>query len=311
MSIFDLILIQPIFNILVFIYGIIPGHDFGIALIIFTVIVRLAMWPLVKKQLHQTKVMRQIQPELAKIKAKSKGNKQLESQLMLELYRERGVNPFGQIGLLLVQLPVFISLFSVVRLITENHANITKYTYGFLQGIPGIQDAIHGQLNHYLLGMIDLSKRATEAGSGIYWPLFILAVVAAGLQYFQSKQLLPQPKEKRRLRDMLKEQASGKQVDQAEMSAMMTGKMSFLFPALTFLIGMYLDGALVVYLVTGSVVAIVQQGRALRQDETELEKMSEKTKTKVKKAKTAEVVAEPAPQPKLKKAKQSAKKKRS
>jgi len=310
MSIFDLILIQPIFNILVFIYGIIPGHDFGVALIIFTVIVRLAMWPLVKKQLHQTKVMRQIQPELAKIKAKAKGNKQMESQLMLELYRERGVNPFGQIGLLLVQLPVFIALFSVVRLITENHANIAKYTYNFLQGIPGIQDAIHGQLNHYLFGLVDLSKRATEAGSGIYWPLFILAVIAAGLQYFQSKQLLPKAKEKRRLRDMLKEQAAGKQVDQAEMSAMMTGKMSFLFPALTFLIGMYLDGALVVYLVVGSTVAIFQQHRALHQDETELEKISEKTKTKVKNAKAAEVVAEPVAKPK-KKVSQSSKKKRS
>lgn len=293
MNIFDILLIQPIFNILMFIYGIIPGHDFGLALIIFTVIVRLAMWPLVKRQLRQTKVMRQIQPELVKIKQKAKGNKQLESQLMLELYRERGVNPFGQIGLLLVQLPVFIALFQVVRLITDNHANIDKFTYNFLKAVPGVHDAVVGQLNHYLFGIIDLSKHATEAGGGIYWPLFLLAIAAAGLQFYQSKQLLPQPKEKRRLRDLLKEQASGKQIDQSEMSAMMTGKMSMLFPALTFLIGMYLAGALVVYLVVGSVVAIFQQRQALQGDETEMEKLSEKTQTKVKKAKQAEVVAEP------------------
>lgn len=276
------------------IYGLIPGNDLGIALIIFTILIRLAMWPLVKKQLHQTKLMRQIQPELSRIKAKAKGNKQLESQMMMELYRERGINPFGQIGLLLVQLPVFIALFQTVRIITSDHATVAKFTYDFLEGIPGI----HGALDHvnaHLFGVVDLTKQATSAGGGIYWPLFVLAVVAAGLQYYQSKQLLPQPKEKRKLRDVLKDQAAGKQVDQAEMSALMTGKMSWLFPALTFLVGMYLAGALVVYLVVSSAVAIIQQHMILKKDETDLEKLSDKTKTKVKTAKEAVVVAEPKP----------------
>ena len=87
-AIFDLLILQQIFNLLIFIYGIIPGSDFGIDLIIFTVIVRLLMWPLIKKQLHQTKLQRKIQPELKQIKAKAKGDKALEGQLMLELYRE-------------------------------------------------------------------------------------------------------------------------------------------------------------------------------------------------------------------------------
>lgn len=291
MNIFDLLLVQPIFNILILIYGIIPGQDFGIALIIFTILVRLAMWPLVKKQLHQTKVMRQLQPELVKIKKKAKGNRQLESQMMLELYRERGVNPFGQIGLLLVQLPVFIALFSVVHLMTENQANVAKFTYDFLKDVPGIHGAI-AQLNTHLFGLIDLTKHAVQAGGGIYWPLFVMAILAAILQFVQSKQLLPQPKEKRRLRDILKEQAKGKQVDQAEMSALMTGKMIWLFPGLTFLISMYLSGALVLYLVVSSAVAIVQQDSVLKKDETDLEKLSEKTKTKVKTAKEAVVVSE-------------------
>ena len=95
MSLFDVILVQPIFNILVFIYGIVPGHDFGLSLILFTILIRFLLWPLVKKQLHQTKVMRQLQPELARIKKRTAGNKQMEAQLMMELYRERGVNPFG------------------------------------------------------------------------------------------------------------------------------------------------------------------------------------------------------------------------
>lgn len=290
MSFFDLILVQPIFNILAFIYGIIPGHDFGVALIIFTILVRMALWPLLKKQLHQTRVMRQIQPELAKIKQRAKGNRQLESQLMLELYKERGVNPFGSIGTLLLQLPIFISLFAVVRLITTDHANIAKYTYDFLEGLPGIKEAIATHLNDTLFGVIDLTKQATTPGGGIYWPLLILAVAAAIVQYFQSKMLLPKPKEKRKLREVLKDQAQGKVVDQAEMSALMTGKMIWLFPVITFLIGMYLEGALVLYLLTTNSVAIFQQYRILHKDEADLEKVSEKTKTRVHKAVEAEVV---------------------
>src|SRR3546814_9595492 len=90
---FDTLIVQPIFNVLVVIYALIPGHNFGLAIIIFTIFARLAMWPLVKKQLHQSKAMRALQPELTKIKKAAKGNKKQESMMMMELYRERGINP--------------------------------------------------------------------------------------------------------------------------------------------------------------------------------------------------------------------------
>lgn len=297
MSLFDTILVQPIFNILVFIYGIIPGHDFGISLIVFTVLIRFLLWPLVKKQLHQTKVMRQIQPELARIKKRTAGNKQLEAQLMMELYREKGVNPFGSIGVLILQLPIFIALYGVVRLITGDPNNIPKYTYNFLQGIPFIKDLVHNphHFNDSLLGLVNLSRHAIEQ-TGPYWPLLIVAVIAGALQFFQSKQLLPQVKEGRKLRDVLKDQASGKKVDQSEMSALMSNRMVYLFPLLTFFVSMYLAGALVLYLATGSAVAIFQQSRVLREDTEELEEMGDKkvaTKQKLQNAKEAEVVSAP------------------
>ena len=78
MNIFDILIVQPIFNVLIGIYSLVPGGDFGVSLIIFTVLTRFVMFPLVKKQLHQTKIMRKLQPELAKIKKRAKGNKQLE-----------------------------------------------------------------------------------------------------------------------------------------------------------------------------------------------------------------------------------------
>ncbi len=291
MSLFDIILVQPIFNVLVVIYGLLPGHDFGVSLIIFTVLVRLAMWPLVKKQLHQTKVMRALQPELTKIKQRAKGNKQLEAQLMMELYKERGVSPFGSIGLLLVQLPIFIALFAVVSQITQSADTIAKYTYGFIEQLPAVQSAMHGDFHVSLFGIVDLTKHAVQPGSaGIYWPLFIMAIVAAVLQFIQSKQLLPEPKEKKRLRDMLKEQSEGKKMDQSEVSAAVTGKMIWLFPVLTFMVSIYLAGALVLYLLTQSTMAVIQQWLVLRKDEDELEKISEKTKNRVESAQEAQVV---------------------
>ncbi len=296
MSLFDVILVQPIFNVLVFIYGIVPGHDFGIALILFTILIRIALWPLVKRQLHQTKTMQKLQPELKRIRKQARGNKQLEAQLMMELYRERGVNPFGSIGILLLQLPIFIALYAVVRIITENHANIPKYTYAFLENIPFIKHLVEhpDTFSEHLFGVINLSRHALEA-VGIYWPILILAVLAGALQFFQSRQLLPKVEEGRKLRDVLKEQASGKKVDQSEMSAIMSNRMVYLFPLLTFFVSIYLAGALVLYLVATSAVAILQQSRVLRQDTEELEALSGETQKKVMKAVEAEVVSEPKP----------------
>ena len=133
MNIFDLFVVQPIFNLLLGIYSIIPGGDFGIALILFTVLVRFAMWPLVKKQLHQVKVMRKLQPELARIKKSAGGNRQIEGLQMMELYKKNGVSPFRSIGLLFIQLPIFIALYQVIRIFTLNRDQVAKYTYDFLE----------------------------------------------------------------------------------------------------------------------------------------------------------------------------------
>ena len=120
---FTTLIVQPIFNVLVFIYAILPGHNFGLALILFTILIRLLMWPLVKKQLHQVKVMRKIQPELRKIKAATKGDRQKESVMTMALYKEYGVNPFSSIGLTLLQLPILLGLYSGLnKLVHDQHA---------------------------------------------------------------------------------------------------------------------------------------------------------------------------------------------
>lgn len=273
MNLFDTFIVQPIFNLLALIYGIIPGGDFGVSLILFTIIVRLAMWPLVKKQLHQTKLMRGLQPELKKIKSKAAGNKQTESQLMMELYRERGVKPFSTFGLLFLQLPIFIALYQVIQIITTQRDRIEAFTYAPIEQLKPIADIINSashQFNESLLGIVNLSRLGLENGS-LYWPVIIIAAIAAGLQYIQSRQITPHNDSKKKLRDVFRDASAGKDVDQAEVSAIMTNRMIMFFPLLTFMIGLYLPGALVLYFAVSSAVAIVQQHILLGRDVQEME----------------------------------------
>ena len=307
MSLFDTIIVQPIFNLLALIYGLIPGSDFGVSLILFTVIVRLAMWPLVRKQLHQTKLMRALQPELKKLKVKTKGNKQLEAQLMMELYKERGVKPFSSFGLLFLQLPIFIALYRVIQIITIHRDKIQAYTYGPIEKLQPIADIIHSknhQFDESLFHLVNLTKTGLGNGS-IYWPILFIAVVAAVLQYVQSRQITPQPETKKRLRDVFKDSATGKEVDQSEVSAIMSSRMIILFPFLTFSVGIYLPGALVLYFATSSAVAVTQQYFLLRQDVQEMEVIADepsatKTKARVDNATEATIV-KPAKKQKRKK----------
>lgn len=273
MSLFDTLIVQPIFNLLVLIYGLLPGGDFGISLILFTVLVRLLMWPLVKKQLHQTKLMRKLQPELKKLKAKTKGNKQLESQLMMELYKERGVKPFSSFGLLFLQLPIFIALYRVIQIITTQRDKIEAFTYAPIEQLKPIADIISSsthQFDESLLGIVNLTKTGFQDGT-IYWPVIIIAAIAAVLQYTQSRQITPQVDSNKKLRDVFKDSAAGKNVDQSEISTLMTNRMVMIFPFLTFSIGLYLPGALVLYFAASSVVAVIQQHLLLSRDVEEME----------------------------------------
>ena len=279
MNIFDILIIQPIFNLLIGLYSIIPGGDFGVSLILFTILVRFAMYPLVKRQLHQTKMMRKLQPELARIKKRAKGNKQLESMQMLELYKKHGVSPFRSIGILLVQLPIFLALFHVIQIFTQHRDQVEKFTYGFMESIGPVRQLIEhpDQFNEKLFGIVDLTKSAfTNSGVDIF--LILLAVVAAWTQYIMSKQTMPQAESKKRLRDIMNDAAQGKEADQAEMNAAVMGKMIKVLPFFMFFIMVTVPGALALYYAVSNIVAVAQQSYLLKKDEDELEEIAEESK---------------------------------
>jgi len=284
-NIFDILIVQPIFNLLIGLYSIIPGGDFGVSLIIFTVLVRFALYPLVKRQLHQTRMMRKLQPQLAEIKKKAKGNKQLEGMQMLELYKKNGVSPFRSILILLIQLPIFIALYHVIQIFTLHRDQVAKYTYDFMENIGPIKHLIEhpDQFNEKLLGFVDLTKSAFSNGS-VDFVLIVLAVVAAGTQYIMSKQTMPQTESKKRLRDVMAEAAEGKTANQSEMNAIVMGKMVKVLPFFMFFIMVSVPGALALYYAVSNLVAVGQQSYLLRQDEEELEEIAEESVQPAKKA---------------------------
>ena len=277
MNIFDTIVIQPIFNLLLGIYSLIPGGDFGVALIIFTILVRLALWPLVRKQLHQVKAMRKLQPELVKIKQATKGNRRLESIQMMELYKKHDVSPFRSIGILFIQLPIFIALYTVVQIFTSHRENITKFTYGFLREIGPIKELIANpdNFNQQMLGFLDLTKRAWESNS-LNIILLLLAIAAAVTQYIMTKQTTPNQPSKKRLRDIMSEAAEGKKSDQTEMNTIVMNKMMKFLPVMMFFIMVNLPGALVLYYTVSNVVAVLQQKSILQKDATEMIEIADK-----------------------------------
>ena len=280
MNIFDLLIVQPIFNLLIALYSIIPGADFGVSVILFTILVRFALYPLLKRQLHQTKLMRKLQPELKRIKKNTKGNRQLESVQMLELYKKHGVSPFRSILILLIQLPIFIALYSVIQIFTLHRDQIAKFTYDFLEGVPAIAHLISHpqQFNEKLLGIVDLTKPAFGS-HGVDIILVALAVVAAITQYIMSKQTMPQTEGKKRLRDIMSEAAAGKQADQSEMNAAVMGKMMKFLPVFMFFIMVTIPGAIALYYGVSNIVAVLQQSYLLRQDTEEMDEIADETTT--------------------------------
>ena len=300
MNIFEFLVVQPIFNLLIGLYALIPGGDFGVSLIIFTIFVRFALYPLTKKMLHQTKAMRKLQPELTKIRKKHANNKQLQSMQMMELYKKHGVNPFRSIGILLIQLPIFIALFIVINIFTTSRDQIGAYTYNFLEGIEPIRRIIENPslFNEYLFGFIDLTKSAFADGT-VSIPLVILALIAAGTQFIMSKQTMPQQDSKKRLRDIMAEAAEGKQADQAEMNAIVMTKMIKILPIFMFFIMISVPGALALYYAVSNIVAVIQQHFLLKKDEHELEEISEKPEVKPAKKATAKARAKQAPEAKV------------
>lgn len=278
---FENLVVQPLFNLLVLIYALIPGHNFGIALIVFTVLIRLMMWPLLKKQLHHTREIRKLQPELKKIKQASKGDKQKESMLVMELYKERQISPFGSLGIIIVQFIIMIGLYSGVSKVVKDTEAIKTLTYDWIANLSWMKELFSdlSKFDETVVHVIDLSRPAIGPEGLYFWGL-LLVVGSAVVQFLQSSQLLPKDKDAKKLRTILKEAGTGKQAEQADINAAIGQNTRYIIPVMILFFTVTLPSALSLYWLTGGLVALWQQSRILGQDEDELEEAADKTEEK-------------------------------
>jgi len=278
---FTTIIVRPIFNLLSLIYAIVPGHNFGLAIIIFTIVIRMLMWPLVKKQMHQAKAMRTLQPEIKRIKKESKGNKQQESKMLMELYKEREISPFGSIGTLIIQFIILIGLYSGLRKVVYDPKDLVTFSYSFIQHIGWMKHiaASPSSFKNTLFGLVNLDKAAISK-SGLYWPAMIIVLASAVTQFFQGKQLMPSDKNAKGLREILKGAGSGKSADQSEVNAAIGRSTRYFLPVMIFLFTVSYPSALSLYWFMGGLVAYIQQSIALREDVMEMEEAPGKITSK-------------------------------
>jgi len=268
---FTTLIVQPIFNLLVLIYALLPGHNFGLAIIIFTVVIRMLMWPLVKKQLHNAKAMRALQPDLKRIKKAAAGDRQKESMLVMELYKERGVNPFSSLGIIILQLPILLGLYSGLRRIIDDPQNLVSFAYPWVQNLSWLKELAGdiSKFDHNLFGIVDLSRSAWGNGP-TYWPAMVLVLASALSQYYQSKQLMPDDKDARKVRDIMKGAGQGQTPDSGEMNAAVSRNMRYFIPVMIFFFTVNLASALSLYWLVSGIVAIIQQRIVFNKDEEEM-----------------------------------------
>lgn len=241
-ALFNQAIYQPLYNILIFTYNILPVRDFGIAIIVVTILIKLLLIPLSKKQIESQKKMQEMQPKIKVLQEKYKNDKEKQSRALMEFYKENKTNPFSGCLPMAVQLVFLIAIYRVLF-------NISSA--GLVVNVGDLYSFVSnpGQINKMFLGIIDLAS-AINLGSLTLKnaPHVILVVLAAGSQYIQTKMLMAnQP--------VAKPEKAG----QGDFSQIMSKQMLYLGPLLTLFIGVKFPAGLALYWLASTVFMIAQQ----------------------------------------------------
>lgn len=184
---------QILAGLLAFFYGIIPNYAVAIALLTLTVM--LVVSPLTLKSTRSMLAMQKLQPELKRLQAEHKGDRQKLNEAMMALYKEHSVNPVAGCLPMLLQAPVFIIIYQVVRGLTSTGVD-GNFTPKYLSHDTELyQDLVSAGGKMKAFG-IDLARSATEGHSsfGAALPFFIIVALVIFLQYYQTRQTMARNK---------------------------------------------------------------------------------------------------------------------
>jgi len=226
-SLWNTIFYQPLFNLLVWFYNVIPGHDIGLAIIVVTVLIKVLLYPFSLQSLKAQKSLTDLQPKIDELKIKYKDQKEEMSKAMMNLYKENKVNPLSSCLPVLIQLPFLIAVYQV-------------FIHGLgSQGLENLYSFVAnpGHINPVSLGFLDLSK------SNI-----VLAVLAGAAQFWQTK-IMPRSQPPKKMPGAKDE----------SMTAAVNKQMLYFMPVVTVLVGASLPGGLTFYWFLTTILTVAQQ----------------------------------------------------
>ncbi len=238
---FNEVLYRPILNFLVILQNVIPGHDFGIAIIILTVFIRLLLWPLASQSIRSQKALQEIQPELNKLKEKYKNNRQEQAKAMMGLYKTKKINPASGCLPILIQLPILLALYWAF--LNGLKSPISESLYSFVN--------FSNHINPMFLGLLNLSQKSLG-----------LAILAGVLQYWQTKAAMSAKKS-----SVAAKEEKG---DAPDFSSMMNKQMLYMMPVITVFVAASLPSALALYWLTSTGFTIIQQYFVMKEQKISL-----------------------------------------
>lgn len=206
-----------------------PWFDAGIIIIIFTILVKLATFPLSQKAVVTQMELRTIEPELARIREKYKDDKQEQAKQTLDIYRKKGINPFSSIVVVFIQLPIIFALYYVFLKAGLPSLN-TDLLYSFIPRPESID------MN--FLGLINITEKS-----------YFLALLAGISSFYQIRFSMPayqKPKDS---------QASFKD----DLAKSMNMQMRYVFPVIVLLISYSISGVIALYWATSNIFTLGQE----------------------------------------------------
>ena len=223
------IIYKPLYNILIFLVGVLPGHNVGLAIILLTVFVKLALYPFTAKSITAQIAMKEIEPELKNIKEKHKDDKKKIAEATMALYQQKGVNPFSGCLPILIQIPVIIGLYWVFR---GFYSINTDILYSF----------IHTPATYSMQFLIfDLKEKS-----------LVLAVLAGVAQHIQTRITLGKNKT---IKDVRKENPTF----QEDFARNMQMQMLYFLPVFIGFVAYTASAAVALYWVMSSILSILQE----------------------------------------------------
>lgn len=224
---FHTIFYEPLYNLIAFLLTIVPMHDIGAAVIVITLIVKGALFPLNMKALRGQFVMKGLEGEINSIKEKYKDNPQELSRRMMEIYKRENINPFASLLSILIQMPVLIALYFVIA--KGLHAD-PESLYSFIT----FPETLHTKA----FGVLDVTQKS-----------LIVAILTAFSSYVLAR---------RQTSSMVSNKAPHEETFQDHFMKSMKIQLLYVLPLIIGFSAYVLPSALGLYWITANIVGIFQ-----------------------------------------------------